>query len=217
MQLKRDAIAGAIRGLGRFKHDRLCIRPLLCNFPKDEAGNASLDLHLGRWFLTLQETEQTLLDFSKRTSGTDVDISRKHFIRFDDIFVLHPGRFVLGATLEWVRLPTICSGSIVGKSSLGRHGLVIETSPVVHPAFSGCLTLELANVGEVPIALRPGMEVAQLQIYLAQGKGGARSRFNGYRRPTLGAISLDPTIKRLQRSQAFPLSTKNSNSASTRG
>lgn len=198
MQLKRTAIADAIAGKAEFENDRLFVRPLLCAFEERDAGNASLDLHLGRWFLTLQETQQTLLDFAKRRAGTDVDISRRHYVRFDDVFVLHPGRFVLGATLEWVRLPTICSGSIVGKSSLGRHGLVIETAPVVHPSFSGCLALELANVGEVPIALRPGMEIAQLQIYRAEGAGGANSRFNGYRRPTLGAVSIDETIQRLQ-------------------
>lgn len=209
MQLKRIPIALAIRGEGDFEHDRLCIRPLLGEFLPKDAGNASLDLRLGRWFLTLQESEQTLLDFPKRTSGTDIDIARRHFIRFDDKFVLHPGRFVLGATLEWVRMPTICAGSIVGKSSLGRHGLVIETSPVVHPGFSGCLTLELANVGEVPIALRPGMAIAQLQIYRAEGSGGALSRFDGYRRPTLGAMSPDPILQRLRgiRPTASPVPT----------
>src|SRR5258708_2362454 len=110
MQLKRIPIANAIAGRDEFADDRLFVRPLLCKFEAKDAGNASLDLHLGRWFLTLQETEQPLLDFPDRSGGTDVDISRRHFVRFDDRFVLHPGRFVLGATLEWVRLPTICSG-----------------------------------------------------------------------------------------------------------
>ena len=107
------------------------------------------------------------------------------------IYVLRPGRFVLGSTLEWIRMPTCCVGAIVGKSSLGRHGLIIETAPVMHPGFSGCLTLELANVGEVPINLRPGMEIAQLQISRAEGAGAVAGHFKGYRRPTLGVVSRD--------------------------
>jgi dCTP deaminase len=76
---------------------------------------------------------------------------RQHFVPFGQKFVLHPGRFALGSTLEWLRLPATMSGYVTGKSSLGRHGLIIETAAGIHPSFSGCLTLELANVGEVPL------------------------------------------------------------------
>jgi len=131
----------------------------------------------------------------------DLDLAQSHFIRFDErhMFVLHPGRFVLGATLEWVRMPNTCCGFIVGKTSLGRHGLSIETAPIVHPGFSGCLTLELSNVGEIPIALRPGMEIAQLQIALASGDGAGSGRHRGYRRPTLGKRGEDAILNRLQK------------------
>ena len=91
-------------------------------------------------------------------------------------------------------MPNNLAGSIVGISSLGRHGLIIETAPVVHPGFSGCLTLELANVGEIPIALRPGMEIAQLQLEYASGTGKGTGRFSGYRRPVLGPIRRDPML-----------------------
>jgi dCTP deaminase len=116
--------------------------------------------------------------------------------------VLHPGRFVLGTTLEWIRMPNRLAGSIVGKSSLGRHGLIIETAPVVHPGFSGCLTLELANVGEIPIALRPGMEIAQLQLENASGPGEGTGRFSGYRRPVLGPIRADAVLSLLAKQNA---------------
>jgi dCTP deaminase len=137
------------------------------------------------------------LDISGEPHRADLDLAQSHFVRFDDKFILHPGRFVLGATLEWVRMPSNCCGSIVGRSSLGRHGLSIETAPVVHPGFSGCLTLELSNVGEIPIALRPGMEIAQLQIAIASGTGAGSGRFKGYRRPTLGRRDADPVLGRL--------------------
>jgi dCTP deaminase len=194
MPLKRSLVKRAIEGRGRFSHDPLCIRPLVTSFDDREQGNSSIDLRLGRWFLSLRETNQPELDFLGRAGRLDVDLARKRFVRFDDKFVLHPGRFVLGTTLEWVRMSNMLAGSIVGKSSLGRHGLIIETAPVVHPGFSGCLTLELANVGEIPIALRPGMEIAQLQLEHADGRGKGTGRFSGYRRPVLGPLKEDLTL-----------------------
>jgi dCTP deaminase len=197
--LKRSLLKEAIGGRGEFENNRLAIIPMLSQIRQRDMGNASLDVRLGRWFLTLQQSSQTELDFYRPRERSDNYLGRKDFIRFDAYYVLHPGRFVLGSTLEWIRMPTSCVGAIVGKSSLGRHGLIIETAPVVHPGFSGCLTLELANVGEVPINLRPGMEIAQLQVSRAEGKGEGAGRFKGYRRPTLGSVSRDPIQHRLIR------------------
>jgi dCTP deaminase len=194
MPLKRSLVKLAIDGRGKFRRDPLCIRPLVNPLDDSEEGNSSIDLRLGRWFLSLRETNQPELDFLERAGRLDVDLARKRFVRFDDKFVLHPGRFVLGTTLEWVGMSNRLAGSIVGKSSLGRHGLIIETAPVVHPGFSGCLTLELANVGEIPIALRPGMEIAQLQLEYANGPGQGTGRFSGYRRPVLGPLKEDQML-----------------------
>jgi len=199
MVLKRSLLQKALRGSEEFEGDRLFIIPMLSHIQRADMGNASLDLRLGRWFLTLQQSSRTILDFIEPSDMSDNYLAKRDFIRFDDNYVLHPNRFVLGSTLEWVRMPTICAGSIVGKSSLGRHGLIIETAPVVHPGFSGCLTLELANVGEVPIALRPGMEIAQLQVSRAEGSGLGAGRFKGYRRPTLGSVRKDASQARLVR------------------
>ncbi len=195
MPLKRSMVKAALAGRGKFKGDPLCIRPLLLPLADREKGNCSVDLRLGRWFLSLRATNKPELDFVERAGRPDVDLARKQFIRFDEKFILHPGRFVLGITLEWVSMPNNLARSIVGKSSLGRHGLIIETAPVVHPNFSGCLTLELANVGEIPIALRPGMEIAQLQLEHAEGQGAGTGRFSGYRRPVLGPLKEDTMLE----------------------
>ena len=205
MVLKRSILQSAIQGRGEFAEDRLFVIPFLSEISEKNLGSASLDLRLGRWFLTLQQSSRTKLDFFSNQRNSDMTLGRKDFIRFDYRYILHPGRFVLGSTLEWIRMPTICAGTIVGKSSLGRHGLVIETAPVVHPAFSGCLTLELTNVGEVPIALRPGMEIAQLQIARAEGSGEDTGRFKGFRRPTLGSVAQDSVQARLVRGKYAPL------------
>jgi deoxycytidine triphosphate deaminase len=75
---------------------------------------------------------------------------------------LHPGQFVLGETLEWIRLPKNLVAFVIGKSTWGRDGLIIATAIGVHPNFSGILTLEISNVGEIPIYLYPGLAIAQL-------------------------------------------------------
>jgi dCTP deaminase len=203
MQLKRDVLKTALEGKDRFKNDALRIIPQLSEMGADKDGNASIDLRLGRWFLTLHSTGLPQLNFSERPREDEHRYAQRHFVRFDGEFFLHPGRFLLGATLEWIRMPQQCCGAIVGKSSLGRHGLIIETAPVVHPGFSGCLTLELANVGEIPIALYPGMEIAQLQLIYTDGMAkNDSSRFKGLRRPVLGSVELDPVLSRLRKETA---------------
>jgi dCTP deaminase len=82
----------------------------------------------------------------------------------------------------------------VGKSSWGRRGLIIATAIGVHPGFKGCLTLELTNVGEIPVAIKPGMAVCQLFLHEVREHGGEwvdQSQFVGMRKPRLGKISLD--------------------------
>jgi dCTP deaminase len=199
MQLKRDVLKKALEGKDRFQNDAFRIIPLLTEMRADKDGNASIDLRLGRWFLTLHSTGLPQLTFAERRKEEEHRYAQKHFVRFDGEFYLHPGRFLLGATLEWIRMPHQCCGAIVGKSSLGRHGLIIETAPVVHPGFSGCLTLELANVGEIPIALYPGMEIAQLQLTYTDGTAmNDAGRFKGLRRPVLGSVEADPVLNRLR-------------------
>lgn len=123
-------------------------------------GGTSIDLRLGRWFRSFKQSKSShyslWVDDLAAGSGQQTQLkTNEHFVRFGSTFILHPGRFVLGVTMEWLALPNSISGYVTGKSSLGRHGLVIETAAGLHPNFSGCLTLELANVGEVPLASRP--------------------------------------------------------------
>jgi dCTP deaminase len=125
--------------------------------------------------------------------------TNEHFVRFGKNFVLHPGRFVLGVTLEWLSLPRTLSGYVSGKSSLGRHGLVIETAAGLHPGFSGCLTLELANVGEVPVAISPGMEICQIFLHNVDAcESDDRGAFSGQRKPALSLPKQDETFDMLR-------------------
>ena len=128
-----------------------------------------------------------------------IEVRKKYFVPFGEQFILHPGRFVLGSTLEWIRLPASVAGYITGKSSLGRRGLIIETAAGIHPGFSGCLALELANVGEVPVAIEPGMPICQIFLHTASpGEGLSKSMFSGKRRPTLGTLRPDNILQKLR-------------------
>lgn len=166
-----------------------------------DSGAASIDLRLGRWFATVRQTRMTELcitDDEDPKSNQESRQVRKYFIRFGKDFVLHPGRFVLGATLEWIRLPSNIAGYITGKSSWGRRGLVVETAAGIHPGFSGCLTLELVNVGEVPIKIKPGMQICQIFLHQTEDSSSKHvSSLAGRRRPSLGVIKSDEFLKKI--------------------
>src|SRR3954462_7350712 len=86
-------------------------------------------------------------------------------IKEDDMFILHPGEFVLGSTLERVALPDDLVARLEGKSSLGRLGLLIpSTAGFVDAGWDGHLTLELSNVANLPITLYPGMKIGQISF-----------------------------------------------------
>jgi len=151
-----------------------------------QQSGASVDLHLGRWFRTMRQSNVLVLEIG--TKKTETGFSKEHFVPFEKEFFLHPGKFALGMTLEWISLPGDLAGHITGKSSLGRRGLVIETAAGIHPGYAGCLTLELANVGEIPIALRPGIKIFQVFFHTTKGKNNsAASQFKGSRKPELGS------------------------------
>ena len=84
----------------------------------------------------------------------------------EEPFMLHPGEFVLGSTLERVGLGEDVVARLEGKSSLGRLGLLIHsTAGFIDPGFEGHITLELSNVATLPIAIYPGMKIGQVSFY----------------------------------------------------
>ncbi len=164
----------------------------------EKNGEAAVDLRLGRWFVSLRQARIGGIDIMDRQDGSD-QYSKLYFRPFGEKFVVHPGRFVLGITLEWLTLPPSIGAYVTGKSSLGRRGLVIETAAGIHPGFSGCLALEIANVGEVPLSITPGMKIAQMFPHAALGEVRAsESNFNGQRKPILGEIRTDAIYEKLK-------------------
>lgn len=157
--LGREDLEAAIddRDLDR----RLVITPLLA---RSQIGRGAVDLRLGTEFLLLRRTRQPGLAPGKPDQASMEDLHERVVVPFGDELWLHPRHFVLAATLEYLSMPLDLSADVVGRSSWGRLGLIVATAVFVHPGFRGCLTLELVNEGDSPIALSPGLRIAQLAV-----------------------------------------------------
>ncbi|HEY3326138.1 MAG TPA: dCTP deaminase [Novimethylophilus sp.] len=198
MILGAREIVSKLRGEGGDSNDPFFVAPAPDLTKIENEGGASLDLRLGTWFVTTKLSRHTHLDIHSKNQPHELDITTRHYVPFGHRFILHPRSFVLATTLEWIRMPRTLGGYVTGKSSWGRRGLVIETAPGVHPGFAGCLTLELANVGELPIVLMPGTTICQLFLHEIKGPSDTTaSSFLGFRQPLLGQIKPDEFVSRL--------------------
>jgi len=122
---------------------------------------ASVDLRLGPSFRVFHNHRAAAIDLDDPPANLTEQVT----IEGDIPFVIHPGEFVLGRTLEHVELPTDVVARIEGKSSLGRLGLIVHaTAGFVDPGFRGTLTLEITNLTRVPIKLYAGRPIAQLSF-----------------------------------------------------
>jgi len=127
----------------------------------NQLGTSSLDLRLGYHFRVFKHRKKPFIDplDPETISGMteEVKISKK------EPYVIQPGEFVLSSVLEWVELPNNLSARIDGRSSLGRLGLVIHsTAGHIDAGFKGSITMELSNIGMMPIILYPKMRICQL-------------------------------------------------------
>ncbi len=122
---------------------------------------ASVDVRLDKQFRVFRSSRHPYIDLKK---GVD-DITELVEVT-DAPFILHPNEFVLGSTLERVRLANDIVSRVEGKSSLGRLGLLIHsTAGFIDPAWDGHITLELSNVNTIPITLYPRMRIGQLSFF----------------------------------------------------
>ncbi len=161
---------------------------------------SSVDLHLDRSFRVFRNNRYPYIDVRQ----AQPDLTEMVTVGEDEGFILHPGEFVLGQTLEWVELPDDLVARLEGKSSLGRLGLLIHsTAGYVDPGWRGNLTLELSNVSNLPIALYPGMRVGQISFLVLSspverpyGSPGLGSKYQGQSEPTESAFHRDFTRTR---------------------
>jgi dCTP deaminase len=149
---------------------------------------ASVDVRLSPGFRVFHNHSRTHID--PATPGDD--LTELVTVKPGDPFILHPGEFVLGCTVERFAVPPDMSARLEGKSSLGRLGLLVHsTAGFVDPGFRGALTLELSSVARLPILLWPGMRIGQLCVFRLSspaecpyGTAGLGSRYQDQSGPT---------------------------------
>jgi len=128
---------------------------------QEQLGSSSLDLRLGYHFRVFKHRRRPVIDsFDPRYTK---DMTEQVKISQKEPYVIQPHEFVLASLLEWVELPDDLSARIDGRSSLGRLGLIIHsTAGHIDAGFKGSITMELTNIGSMPILLYPKMRICQL-------------------------------------------------------
>lgn len=158
--------------------------------PYDDAllQPSSVDVRVDRYFRVFNNARYPFIDVKESQDDLTEEVS----IDDDRPFILHPGEFVLGSTLERVSLADDLVARLDGKSSLGRLGLLIHsTAGFIDPGWDGHVTLELSNVANLPITIYPEMKIGQISfMQLSEpaaspyGSSQLGSKYQGQRGPT---------------------------------
>jgi dCTP deaminase len=158
--------------------------------PYDDAllQPSSVDVRVDRFFRVFHNARYPYIDVKEPQE----ELTELVEIGDEQPFILHPGEFVLGSTLERVALPDDLVARLEGKSSLGRLGLLIHsTAGFIDPGFDGHVTLELSNVANLPITIYHAMKIGQISfVQLSEpaakpyGSGELGSKYQGQMGPT---------------------------------
>jgi dCTP deaminase len=149
---------------------------------------SSVDVRVDRFFRVFRNSRYPYIDVKQEQEELT------ELVEIDDEtpFILHPGEFVLGSTLERIQLPDDLVARLEGKSSLGRLGLLIHsTAGFIDPGWDGHVTLELSNVANLPITIYFGMKIGQVSFVqmtesaeTPYGAGSLGSKYQGQQGPT---------------------------------
>jgi dCTP deaminase len=197
-------ILGREELLAQLTDGSLVVSPILSS---EQIGAASIDLRMGNVVLMVRARGSSHVDpaaattpkaakHKSKTISQDIEVDRqqkheRYEIPFETKFLLHPGSLALVPTLEWLRLPPDVLGTVTARSTWAREGLSIATATLIEPRYEGIATLELANLGQIPIALYPGLRIAQIAFARVRGetKRPIRGQFSLSFEPRQGNIA----------------------------
>ena len=159
---------------------RIVVSPILSS---SQIQPASMDLRLGAEFLIIKTGKITYLNPLRNPNDVRFEVEKYtdkyNILNKNERFILHPDKFVLGCTLEYIRLPLDIAARVEGRSSLGRLGILVHsTAGYIDPGFCGNITFELKNMGKVPIPLYPGTRIAQLAFFKVFNEKKYKGKYN---------------------------------------
>ena len=126
--------------------------------PPEQWGSCSVDFRLGNEFSVFEHSRNAYIDLKE--SRSIQDLMRTIAVPPGEPFILQPREFALAITEEILELDDDVLGRLEGRSSLGRIGIIVHgTAGLFDPGWTGKATLELSNLGRMPVALYPGMRI----------------------------------------------------------
>jgi len=126
--------------------------------PSEQFGSCSVDFRLGSEFSVFEHSRHAYIDLRDKTAIQD--LMRPISVPAGEPFIMQPGEFALAITEEVLELDDDVLGRLEGRSSLGRIGIIVHgTAGLFDPGWVGKATLELSNLGRMPVALYPGMRI----------------------------------------------------------
>lgn len=176
----------------------LAVTPLLS---PNQVGASSIDLRMGNVALMARargssHVDPALAKSELRLSPYVAEMRRqqkheRYELPFGAELLLHPGALALVPTLEWVKVPDDLMGEVTARSTWAREGLSIATATLIEPGYEGIVTLELANLGQIPIALYPGLTIAQIAFSDVEGASARTDepQFKGSFSPGQGKLA----------------------------
>ena len=146
------------------RNGELIINPILDKDAQFEG--AKIDLRLDNTFYRVENQFEGIQDTLHRPREIREKITVP-YSREDEAnkFILHPGEFALASTFEHVAIPADLVGLLGGRSSIARQGIIIHaTAGVIDPGYTGTITLELSNIGNIPTVLNPRQRIASIMF-----------------------------------------------------
>lgn len=207
------SIVGRVDLIARMRAGDLVVTPLLS---PSQIGATSIDLRMGNVALMARargssHVDPALAKSEKQQSPYVAEMRRqqkheRYELPFGAELLLHPGALALVPTLEWVRVPETLMGEVTARSTWAREGLSIATATLIEPGYEGIVTLELANLGQIPIALYPGLKIAQIAFLRVEGAGARKDdgQFKGSFSPWQGVLAREDELPFLPEKTGSP-------------
>src|ERR1700676_5231918 len=164
------------------------------DLPPEQFGSCSVDFRLGNEFSIFEHSRHAFIDLRDKR-GIE-DIMKSVMVRSGESFILQPREFVLAITEERLELDDDVLGRLEGRSSLGRIGIIVHgTAGLFDPGWSGKATLELSNLGRMPVALYPGMRICSFTFEQLSSSSSmpygkkAGNKYSGQDRPLASKLA----------------------------